>query len=179
MIYSSSLSITTTTGLAYDHQYNLNSINDPDRTGAGHQPMGHDQWSNFYGRYRVDGARVIASWLNASVYGQMCTILGNNSSTAITLLETANENPLSSSQGMTQTQPAVVLTKVFNLADLNGVTRDVYNADDRYSSQVGSSPSELLILHVVTDTPISLTLFLNIRIEYMVTYFDPVQLTQS
>ena len=40
-------------GMAFS--FNLNSIYDPNRTGTGHQPMGHDQWAVFYQRYRVYG----------------------------------------------------------------------------------------------------------------------------
>jgi len=34
------------------------SIFDPDQTGVGHQPMGHDQWAAFYRRYRVLGSKI-------------------------------------------------------------------------------------------------------------------------
>jgi len=33
--------------------FNLNSIFDPDRTGTGHQPYGHDTFQTLYNRYRV------------------------------------------------------------------------------------------------------------------------------
>lgn len=35
------------------YQFRLNSINDPDLTGTGHQPMGHDQWAQYYNHYVV------------------------------------------------------------------------------------------------------------------------------
>ncbi len=31
----------------------MNSIFDPNQTGGGHQPAGHDQWANFYSHYEV------------------------------------------------------------------------------------------------------------------------------
>lgn len=177
--YASNITIVTTNGLAYDHQYNLNSIHDPDRTGTGHQPLAHDQWANLYNRYRVDGARVTVTWLNSSTLGQTCTILGSNSTTAITATELAAESPVSLSRGMSQYQNSVVLRKYFNLANVTGVTREVYNADDRFESAFGASPTEAIILHVVTDTPTSVTLYLNINIEYYCTLFDAHQIFTS
>lgn len=177
--YASNLTIVTTTGLAYDHQYNLNSIFDPDRTGTGHLPLAYNQWSAFYSRYRVDGARVRVSWLNSSSLGQMCSIVGSNNTPSLTSPELAIENPLSLSRGMAQNQPAVILTRYYNLANVAGVTRIVYNADDRFQAPFGSSPTELLIMHVVTDTPTSVTLYINVQIEYFCTLSDAIQITGS
>lgn len=38
--------------------FRANSIFDPDYTGTGHQPMGHDQWNQFYDDYIVIGAKM-------------------------------------------------------------------------------------------------------------------------
>lgn len=35
------------------YEFNCNNIFDPNRTGTGHQPRSHDQWSEVYGRYNV------------------------------------------------------------------------------------------------------------------------------
>lgn len=35
-----------------------NSIHDPDLTGVGHQPYGHDQWAQFYEYYRVVASKI-------------------------------------------------------------------------------------------------------------------------
>lgn len=32
----------------------MNSIFDPDYTGVGHQPLGHDQWATYYDKYQVE-----------------------------------------------------------------------------------------------------------------------------
>lgn len=61
--YSGPLGTTTTTSPGA-HVFRLNSIQDPDFTGAGHQPMGHDQLVNLYSRYRVLGVKVRATFGN-------------------------------------------------------------------------------------------------------------------
>lgn len=45
--------------------YRGNSINDPNSTGSGHQPMGHDQFSLMYNRYLVLGSKItLRIWCN-------------------------------------------------------------------------------------------------------------------
>jgi len=44
-----------------------NSIHDPDFTGTGHQPRGHDEWAMFYRRYYVYAARCEVSIANTGI----------------------------------------------------------------------------------------------------------------
>lgn len=41
-----------------NNNYSANDCYDPDITGAGHQPRGFDQWSQFYKRYAVIGSNI-------------------------------------------------------------------------------------------------------------------------
>ncbi len=43
-------------------QFRANSIFDPDQTGAGHQPLGHDEWSQFYNHAVVLGSKINAKF---------------------------------------------------------------------------------------------------------------------
>ena len=38
--------------------FRCNSIYDPDATGTGHQPLGHDEWSLFYNHYVVTSSKI-------------------------------------------------------------------------------------------------------------------------
>jgi len=177
--YAAFLAQTSTATLALDNVFNLNSIFDPDRTGSGHQPMGHDQWQAFYNRYRVDACKIKITWTDAPTTGSIVGLLGNNDATSITDPGTVVESPLSTWKGMAPNGPAVTITKVFDLAVLNGVTRATYNADDRYSSPFGSSPTEVLVGHVVSYSVAAYTFSYAVQCEYMVTLFDPLQLSYS
>jgi len=54
--YATEISITSSgVGTAVRHVFNLNSLYDPDRTGAGVQPMGFDQWCQLYHYFTVVG----------------------------------------------------------------------------------------------------------------------------
>jgi hypothetical protein len=45
-------------------QYASNSIFDPNLTATGHQPLSHDQWSQFYQHYLVMGSKITIKVLN-------------------------------------------------------------------------------------------------------------------
>lgn len=179
MKYSEPLAFTTTTGLAYDYQFNLNSIFDPNRSGGGHQPLGHDQWATLYGRYRVDRSTVHATWLNAPSVGQMCTVLFSNSVGDITNPAEAIESPFSSSKGMSTSGTCTEITRSQSLNTVTGVTESIYRADDRYQAAFGASPSETIIAHIITFTPTSASINVNVVVTYYLTLFDHLQLTVS
>jgi hypothetical protein len=164
-----------------DNLYNLNSIFDPDRTLAGHQPLGYDQWSAFYGRYRVDSCKVTVHLQGTNGDGLNAVLLGSNSTTVITVPGDAVESPLSLHGCYSPGGPSVKLVKNFDLAILNGVTKATYKNDDRYQAIMGANPTETIILHyIVYDITLAAkTLRSDILLEYTVTMFDPVQLSQS
>lgn len=58
MKYSTSVSQTSSSGVLTAYAFRANSIFDPDATGVGHQPSGHDQWAQLYGQYIVKSARL-------------------------------------------------------------------------------------------------------------------------
>ena len=56
--------------------FRLNSIYDPDLDLVnGHQPLGYDQWSTFYNKYRVYKAVVRATIMNNQNGGIQCAIV--------------------------------------------------------------------------------------------------------
>lgn len=54
--YCDTIAINGTAGSASSYLFRANSIYDPDYTGAGHQPYGHDQLEEIYNHYCVDSA---------------------------------------------------------------------------------------------------------------------------
>lgn len=71
--YNQTVSINPGAGSAQAYAFRTNSIFDPDQTGTGHQPMGHDLWANVYDHYCVVGSRIRATFVpvNAGT-GQCC-----------------------------------------------------------------------------------------------------------
>lgn len=73
LCYREQFAMTSSFGFpAYNH-FLLNSIYDPNYTGGGHQPLGHDQWASFYKKYKVIGAKITARfmWNSSSTVGQI------------------------------------------------------------------------------------------------------------
>lgn len=60
MRYCETVTLSAAAGTMAKYVFRANSIYDPNYTGTGHQPSGHDQWSAFYGRYTVIGAKMRA-----------------------------------------------------------------------------------------------------------------------
>ena len=167
-------------------QFNLNSIFDPNRTGVGHQPYGHDTLQSLYNRYRVIscGWRIQATGVGsgATIPVQIAAMAANEVLLFGTVSE-LRENPRAKYVVQNPGASAVVLSGKSYIPSLVGRTKAQYMADDRYQAQFGSSPSELAILNIVgsstfTDTPSAGVLF-NITLEYTVECFDMKHLTQS
>lgn len=62
MKYIDEYVMTSTAGSQVIQTFRMNSIFDPDFTGIGHQPYGHDQWSPLYTKYVVLGSKLVATW---------------------------------------------------------------------------------------------------------------------
>lgn len=67
--YHTALSLGSTVGSQQVWSFKMNDIYDPDYTGTGHQPLGHDQWALYYTQYSVIGAKVTAkfSWAGSTL----------------------------------------------------------------------------------------------------------------
>lgn len=165
----------------FDYRFNLNSIFDPDNTGGGHQPLGHDQWNAFYGRYRVDKVKVTATLAIAGNNGAILCLVANNSAVAISNINTAIEQPSATYKTLSPGGDALVITRTYDLSKIASPSNMMYKDDDRYQSTFGASPSEAVILHVIiADNNLQdVTVRMNVQMLMYTTMFDAVTLTQS
>jgi len=62
MNYVGTASINSASGVPAYHVLRANSINDPDETGIGHQPMYHDEMAVLYNHYLVKSCNIIATF---------------------------------------------------------------------------------------------------------------------
>lgn len=179
LTYVESLAAATTNGLNFDRVFNLNSGFDPYRTGTGHQPRAWDQWSALYNRYRVDRTEVSVSWTNAPSDGAIVSLYANNDATNITLIDDIIELPFSKWAPIQLGGPAITLKAAYNLHQLTGVSKMVYESDDRYSALTSSDPAEILALHAGFNCKTAFTTNSYTVLNYYVTFFDPIQIAQS
>lgn len=178
MKYSQAVQTNAATG--YNWLFNLNSIFDPDRTGTGHQPYGHDTLQSLYNRYRVISCSYVVQAYSGSFPIRFSTIPTNTGTTFSTIAEVA-ENPRSRFSiqipgGSTQK----LVGKVY-LPSLMGRSKTLYMADDRYQAEFGSNPQELgtLTLTALGLQETGVDVNWSVTLEYTVEVFDPKHLGQS
>lgn len=168
--------------------FNLNSIFDPNRTGIGHQPYGHDTMSAIYNRYRVIKCNYVISGLatggtSGDSYGIIAALPANEVIALTGGVNEAQENPKCKYVTQAPNDGSKVLRGSVYIPSLVGRTKSQYMADDRYQAAFGTSPSELAILNVFTGllngAGETITAKLNVMLEYVVECFDYKQLVQS
>lgn len=183
MKYCEAISISSTGPQLY--RWNLNSVHDPNKSGIGHQPYGHDSLAAIYNRYRVISCSyAITAVDTAGRYIQVACLPANEDATISSLsVSEIRENPRA--RFITQAPQAALKTlKGFvNLPSLTGRNKSQYMADDRYQAQVGNSPAELMVLNVfsqdMADGLNAINSSINLTLTYTVEWFDPKQLAQS
>lgn len=172
-----------TTGITFN-MFNINSLFDPDRTGAGHQPMGRDQWANLYQSYQVMGFSAkgyFSANTNIAHFIQWGVVSDANTgpSTYSNALEQSKwksavrnvlQNPLRFS---TRCSPWTVL----------GITKQQYVDDvSSYSAAIGASPAVMPGFEIVAspaDHTTSTVYDCHTVLTYFVKLFNPVVLAQS
>ena len=184
--YSDQLALTGA-GLASwrAHVYRGNSLNDPDLTGGGHQPMGHDQWAAFYRRYRV-----LACYIEytpaADTDGVVFStgIIPMNTSTLLSTIQQYEES-------------AYNVSKAFGNTNATGVTKvSVYQSTDKQrgmpyngtrmngelSALMNGNPIDQWYFHVFAhadDGSTTWTVAGTIKITYDVELYDRESLSLS
>lgn len=176
--YADTFQLTTAGGGLY--RFNLNSMFDPNRTGVGHQPYGRDQLATLYNRYRVFKVSYALSFYNSSTSCKVAVCPANIEMGAATTSEFM-ENPQSKWAIQLPGGSQKVIKGTIDLAKLTGRSKAQYLADDRYQSEVGTSPAELLILNILGGTIIDAgtTIDCCINMTFHCEWFDRQSLSQS
>jgi len=184
MKYCEALALTISTNPSAVYRYNLNSIFDPNLTGVGHQPYGHDTLATLYNRYRVIGC----SWnISINPYSSALQLVAQPSNEILystaTLCSEARENPRSKFIIQMPGGGNKVLSGYTSIPSLVGRTKSQYMADDRYQAIFSTSPNEVCVLNMLVgfldESVASNNVSLNVTLEYTVEVFDPKHLTQS
>jgi len=163
-------------------KFRLNSIYDPDYTGAGHQPYGFDTYELLYSRYRVFSASWVLKADNIEQSDPVTFVLvPSNVLGATTSVEQSAEMPRAKWRICAPGVQAVLNGRI-NLASLNGQSSTEFRGNDRVQSQVSTNPAEVALLNIIaqgTGNTGVYTCAYHITIMYHVEFFDPVALAQS
>lgn len=184
--YVNQANIVGAAGVPIDTQFRLNSIYDPEVAVAvgQSQPLGTDQWSAFYNRYRVIGVNVFLMARNTNndaAYVGMCA----NNDTGALISESGYEQSrtrLKMVGGATGGHDICVMKRYFNLANLTGRPKVSYISDDRYQAEFTADPQEAIHLHIMTQPAspsLAVSLHYSLKMVYLVELFDRKALPTS
>jgi len=171
-----------TTNNSGQYVFNLNSLFDPDLTGTGHQPYGYDQLAVLYNRYRVIGTSWHVTCLKQSAAVVLAALPANETTSAIITCSEMRENPRAKFINQNPGSAVKVLSGYTSIPSLVGRTKSQYMADDRYQSDVTTSPSEFARLNILVNSSADAPLSgepLQITMEFTVEFFDLKHLSQS
>ncbi len=185
LVYAEAYSNSVATTAGFQQTLNLNSLFDPNRTGAGHQPYGFDQLAALYNRYRVLSAHWKVTYGSSTGTMMLVTVPVNGllqaSISNQATYETAVESPFAIMKTQSSGAPAVVFEGTMSLNVLNGVTKTEYLADDRFEAAVTASPTEIITLVTGGFNPTGSTIvqYYLVEIWYEVDFHDPISQAAS
>ncbi len=191
MKYVSFGSLTSGTAGVVGGQYvfRLNSVYDPDQTGAGHQPYGFDQLAALYGKYLVRRVDVTIVFSNPSADGAapcMSLTPANSGPFGMAGLtaEAVAEKPQCRVGLLNNTGSQRITWKVsFDIAKIEGLSKIQYEAETgNYGASISANPSltpyVAVALADVTQTG-GLTVQFGVELNYHVEFYERAVLGQS
>lgn len=168
------------------HIFRANSINDPDFTGVGHQPYGHDTWKTLYNHYTVIGSKIsvrlqTSSGLAANSFA-LAGLALRDDSTATTTLGLSVESGRCNYRflGTDDSKNGMVkMVKGYSAKKWYGKT---YNASGTQRALFDANPNEEVFYHVSVESAAGDDLgavYGQAIIEYICLLQEPKDLGQS
>lgn len=185
----SELMAVTYTGLAAPaiYQFRAHSIFDPNLTGTGHQPYGHDQYSALYNRYRVYGVKYSVTFTNQDAGKQFdIGFFKRPNNSAASVVETLLEYPFCQHKMLGAESSGQAIRTISGYCSnprVLGITRASHRNDDSNQALIGYNPTAAgpIISAFISNqnTAESGTVNLRWNLEYYVEFFDRKAQTQS
>ena len=189
MFYSDFSSFVSTSGVHSFGTFYLTSIYDPLASGSGtnHQPYGYDQYSVFYKKYLVLGAKVTStfSWTtNAATRPVLCYSVLDEDNTLPSEQYTKKERyPDKCKMLLPDFSKSVTITNKYSAAQWHKINKEALTADHQLASLYGSNPAKPVYLNQgiqtmdMANTSNSVNVVTNI--EYVVKLLDPAPIGGS
>lgn len=182
--YSTSLSLTSASGVVSTQVFRANDLFDPDFTSTGHQPMGFDQLMSFYNHFCVIRSRIHCIFKCNDVAGATACIRLDADSTPLTVIDRILEfgglvTECLESKGTYGANKE--LTLVVDIPKIQGVPIKAILADVNLRGTAASSPSEVTYFHVAlwNTSAASTAAFVDVILEQQAVFTEPRDLTTS
>lgn len=176
--------LTSTTGILNEQRFSANNIYDPDITGGGHQPMGHDQWLALFNHYVVLGSKITMKFCDSDNTVTPAHV-GLYLSDGKTLSYSTGYEYIEARKGqyrmMVPNQgKALILRNKFSAKKFFNV-KDVKDNTMRLGAAMGASPTEQAYYHIWFQTIDASTNTMRyiVEIEYIVLFSEPKDLSLS
>lgn len=161
-----------------------NSIFDPEFGAGTGQPLGRDQWAQFYSNYQVMGSKISVKCLPTKKQGNNFTFCVlptlSPSPTGIRQIE---EQPYSKSRMLSVNQDyAKLISSYMKSATMFG-TKDILSEEDTAAVQIANPVQQWYWLIGASNLSLSgsgqMELDVHIEVEYYVRYFNRIALNRS
>lgn len=141
--------------LGTEQAFRLNSLYDPDLTGAGHQPYYFDQLTGQYTGYRVyEVAWRITAW-SPSVTTQAVAVLATSSADTYTLTgQTASyidEKPNGFYERIGDGSQPLTCVGSRKIWEIEGISFNHWLGNPAYEATIGASPTQCPLLHIAVN----------------------------
>lgn len=175
--YCEKIQLTTAlAGVPTQYRFRLNSAFDPNQTGTGHQPMGFDQWSQFYNHYAVLETEYQVQMVGPNETCMFGTYLSDDSTTPTSVNDLGELgatihywNP--TNQAYTSSGK-VIMAQFFNRKDVP--------TDSDLRSVTSANPAEVAFLNVFYQTDVTATTMnFYLKFSMKVQFMEPIDLGPS
>lgn len=169
------------TAILRAYSFRINSLFDPDATGIGTQPLGFDQWMNFYEKFEVRGSRIQVTVYNlSSTVTTEVIVYPSNSATAITATNTAIEQPYSrkmvsagiNSRAFSRMSNYITVKKLLG--------RQIQSVN--YTGSESANPTVSLFWHTLAasiDGATNINIVMEVKLIYYVRLYKRISLASS
>lgn len=156
--------------------YRLNSVFDPDFTGAGGQPSGFDQLAALYGRYRVIAVDVSVKATEATSGNQALVVMAASDNSALSVnAETLTEQRFSRADVCQFEGKAARLRALWRIGELLGYSDESMLANSNVEAAITANPSFQQFLFVQAETSGATdTVELDVELTYYVRFEVPI-----
>lgn len=176
------IQLTCTAGASATHLFNLNNVFDPDRSGVGHQPLGRDEWSAFYGVYRVLSSSITIWMKNATDNKPFRLVLGANGITTGALGIDAGQEGRQRVKIGGHDNAIVKFGMFTKMHDAFNIPASQYYNADAYRASTGAAPARQGVWQIYAqpfDESTQTNLDFKVEITYYVNYSNPKFIAQS
>lgn len=159
-----------------------NSLFDPDQTNVGHQPLGFDQWSSFYSKYRVYASKIVCKFVSQEETVPLFIIVVPLNDNTTPSTDAGFETAYAKTATMTgyQAKGEKTVTNYMATAKIKSIKSIEYS--EQYSALISASPAQEWFWYVIcgsvdrTATPDAMA---EITITYYCELFDRINLAVS